>query len=224
MSTLAVFDLDHTLIAADSSLLWTDYLWEKGIITDPAFLAADKQMMADYSAGKLDMAAYMAFSLKALGNATVAQIDEWVAEFTESKVRPLVYPDALKTLAFYKEHGVPVIIISATADFIVKPVAKMLGVNLAFGIELEVRNDHYTGALQGITTFREGKVEKLANFLDIRQFLPERTIFYTDSANDLPLCRYATDVLTVNADPVLQAEAEKQGWMQLTWSLNPING
>ncbi|MDF5912741.1 HAD-IB family hydrolase [Morganella morganii] len=149
MSTLAVFDLDHTLIAADSSLLWTDYLWEKGIITDPAFLAADKQMMADYSAGKLDMAAYMAFSLKALGNATVAQIDEWVADFTESKVRPLVYPDAVKTLAFYKEHGVPVIIISATADFIVKPVAKMLGVNLAFGIELEVRDDHYTGALQG---------------------------------------------------------------------------
>ena len=140
MSTLAVFDLDHTLIAADSSLLWTDYLWEKGIITDPAFLAADKQMMADYSAGKLDMAAYMAFSLKALGNATVAQIDEWVADF-----------------------------------------------------------------------------------MDFRQFLPERTIFYTDSANDLPLCRYATDVLTVNADPVLKAEAEKLGWMQLTWSLDTIN-
>ncbi|EAB8791359.1 HAD-IB family hydrolase, partial [Salmonella enterica subsp. enterica] len=31
------------------------------------------------------------------------------------------------------------------------------------------------------------------------------------------------DVLTVNADPVLKAEAEKQGWMQLTWSLNPVN-
>ena len=184
MSTLAVFDLDHTLIAADSSLLWTDYLWEKGIITDPAFLAADKQMMADYSAGKLDMAAYMAFSLKGLGNATVAQIDEWVADFTESKVRPLVYPDAVKTLAFYKEHGVPVIIISATADFIVKPVAKMLGVNLAFGIELEVGmittpahcGDHYPG---------KGKWKNWLTFWIFVSFTGTYD-FYTDSANDLP--------------------------------------
>lgn len=219
MSVLAVFDLDHTLIAADSSLLWTEYLWEKKIITDPAYLDADKQMMEDYSTGKLDMAAYMAFNLKSLGHATVAQVDEWVADFIDCKIRPVIYPDAVKTLAFYKENGVPIVIISATSDFIVKPVAKMLGVNLAFGIELEVKDERYTGALKGITTFREGKVKKLANFLDIRQFLPERTIFYTDSANDLPLCHYATDVLTVNADPVLQAEAEKQGWTQLTWAL-----
>lgn len=47
---IAIFDLDETLLAGDSSRLWTNYLWDKKIVTDPHFLKLDEQMIADYYA------------------------------------------------------------------------------------------------------------------------------------------------------------------------------
>ncbi len=76
---LAVFDLDDTLISGDSSAIWTEFLWEKSIITDPSFIEADKKMMADYSAGSLDMSHYLAFSLQTLHQVSQEQVDLWLS-------------------------------------------------------------------------------------------------------------------------------------------------
>ncbi|CAK9885877.1 MAG: putative phosphatase [Candidatus Erwinia impunctatus] len=219
MSQLAVFDLDHTLIAADSSELWTQYLWDKGIITDSAFLDNDAQIMSDYHAGKLDMAAYMASALEAISHATTDEIDLWATHFVNDTIPALVYPAARQQLDSYQRQQVPIVILSATSDFIVRAVGHYLGIEQAFGIELAVENKHYTGQLSGITTFREGKVEKLTQWMQQQQLSPQHIDFYTDSANDLPLCHFATEVFTVNADLRLAQAAQRHGWHTLHWTL-----
>lgn len=219
MSLLAVFDLDHTLIATDSSELWTQYLWEKGIITNSSFLANDAQMMIDYQAGKLDMAAYMASALQAISHATIDEINVWATQFVNDMIPALVYPAAREQLNTYQLQKVPIVLLSATSEFIVRAVGNYLGIEQAFGIELATEDKHYTGQLAGITTFREGKVEKLKQWLQQQHWSPQHIHFYTDSANDLPLCHFATQVFTVNADPQLEKAAQLHGWSALHWTL-----
>ncbi|MDC9590449.1 HAD-IB family hydrolase [Xenorhabdus sp. XENO-10] len=216
---IAVFDLDETLICGDSGRLWTKYLWEKRIITDPRFIEADKKMISDYCAGKLDMQEYLAFSLQALKQIPSEQIDIWLTDFVETKIKPLLYPAAKKQLEIYRQRNVPIIIISATVSFVVKKIAAAFDVQTAMGIDMVMKEGCYTGDIQGVPTFREGKVARLQQWLAEQQLSPEHIEFYTDSINDLPMCLFANEVFTINADKKLQSEAEIRGWNQLNWLL-----
>ncbi|CCW31918.1 HAD family hydrolase [Xenorhabdus nematophila] len=216
---IAVFDLDETLIDGDSGRLWTQYLWEKNIITDPRFLQADQEMMADYRAGKLDMHKYLAFSLQALNQIPHKQVDIWLTDFVETKIKPLIYPTAQKQLETYRQQDIPIIIISATVSFVVKKIAAAFGVQTAMGIDMVMQEGCYTGIIQGVPTFREGKVTRLQQWLSEQNLSPPHISFYTDSINDLPMCLFANEVFTVNADEKLKSEAEMRGWTQLNWAL-----
>ncbi|AKH62895.1 MULTISPECIES: HAD family phosphatase [Photorhabdus] len=216
---LAVFDLDDTLISGDSSAIWTEFLWEKGIITDPSFIEADEKMMADYNAGILNMNDYLAFSLQTLHQVPLEQVDVWLTEFVKEKIRPRFYPQAKALLEKYQQQQVPVMIISATVSFIVKKIAAEFGIHTALGIDMVIENGCYTSKIDGIATFREGKVKRMKQWLKQQNSHPETIRFYSDSINDLPMCQFADEVITVNADTHLQAQAEQHGWKQLTWSL-----
>ncbi|PHM74501.1 HAD family hydrolase [Xenorhabdus kozodoii] len=216
---IAVFDLDETLICGDSCQLWTQYLWEKHIITDPRFIEADQKMISDYAAGQLDMQAYLAFNLQALKHIPAEQIDIWLTDFVETKIKPLFYPAAKKQLESYRQQNIPIIIVSATVSFVVKKIAAAFGIQAALGIDMVMKEGCYTGDIQGIPTFREGKVTRLQHWLEQQQLSPQHISFYTDSMNDLPMCLLADEVFTVNADNQLQSEAEIRGWNQLKWFL-----
>ncbi|CAM3833625.1 HAD family hydrolase [Xenorhabdus thuongxuanensis] len=216
---IAVFDLDETLICGDSGRLWTEYLWEKRIITDPRFIEADQKMISDYCAGKLDMQKYLAFSLQALQQIPAEQIDIWLADFVETKIKPIFYPAAKKQLAIYQQQNIPLMIISATVSFVVKKIAAAFGIQTAMGIDMVMKEGCYTGDIQGILTFREGKVTRLQQWLEQQNLSPQHISFYTDSINDLPMCLFADEVFTINADNKLQSEAEIRGWKQLKWAL-----
>ncbi|OCA55601.1 HAD family hydrolase [Photorhabdus namnaonensis] len=216
---LAVFDLDDTLISGDSSAIWTEFLWEKGIITDPSFIEADKKMMADYGAGSLDMSGYLAFSLQTLHQVPQEQIDLWLTEFVNEKIKPRFYPQAKALITEYQQQQIPIIIISATVSFIVKKIATELDIHTVLGIDMVMENGCYTGKIDGIATFREGKVKRIKQWLEQQNSHPEIIRFYSDSINDLPMCQFADEVITVNADARLKAEAQQYGWKQLTWSL-----
>ncbi|WP_340611567.1 HAD family hydrolase [Xenorhabdus bharatensis] len=218
---VAIFDLDDTLIRGDSSLLWTKYLWEKQIITDPRFVEADQKMISDYSAGKLNMQEYLSVSLQALCQIPHEQVDVWLTDFVETTIKPLFYPAAKTQLDIYRQQNIPVIIISATVSFVVKKIAAAFGVKTAMGIDMVMKEGCYTGDIEGIPTFREGKVTRLQQWLAEQNLSPQHISFYTDSANDLPMCFFASEVFTVNADTKLQSAAEKHGWKQLSRALAP---
>lgn len=216
---LAVFDLDETLIQGDSSVLWTQYLWDQQIITDPRFVEADKQMMAQYNAGTLDMATYLRFSLQALAGISTSQINLWLADFVDTMVVPRIYPEGIRTIENYRQHGIPIIVISATVSFIVKKIAERLGADVVMGIDIKQQNGCYTDEVEGIATFKEGKVKRLLQWIRHQPITDAYIYFYTDSANDLPMCQFADEVFIVNGDQKLQRAAEENNWRQYTWQL-----
>lgn len=216
---LAIFDLDDTLIQGDSSVLWTQYLWDKQIISDPQFVEADKAMMAQYNAGTLDMASYLRFSLQSLSDIKVAQIDLWLEDFVNHVIMPRIYPEAIKTIAEYRAKGIPIIVISATVSFIVKKIAEKLDADVAMGIDIKQQNGCYTTEIEGIPTFKDGKVKRLLDWVRHQPITDAYIYFYTDSANDLPMCQFADETFIVNGDPRLLQAANQNNWPQYTWGL-----
>ena len=216
---LAIFDLDDTLIQGDSSVLWTQYLWDKKIIKDPRFVEADKTMMAQYNAGSLDMATYLRFSLQSLANVKIEQVDLWLDDFVQNIILPRIYPKAISTIASYRSQGIPIIVISATVSFIVKKIADKLNTDVAMGIDIKQQNSCYTTEIEGIPTFKEGKVKRLMHWVSHQPITDAYIYFYTDSANDLPMCHFADETFIVNGDERLTQAAKENNWPQHAWSL-----
>lgn len=218
---LYIFDLDETLIGADSAMLWHQFLVTKGVITDPAFLAEDQRLMALYSAGELDMPTYLDFAMAPLVKLTKDQVDSLVDECVEKYIMPTVFPQAQQLLAQLKQDHITTVLISATVSFIVKKVAKKLGIAHAMGIDMLVENGSYSANILGIASYREGKVIRLESWLAEQTEIYGERYFYTDSINDLPLCLFSQYPHVVNPCPQLARYAQQQNWPQLTWSSLP---
>lgn len=205
--TLTVFDLDKTLINGDSYDLWHKFLLEKGII-DAKFIEENEKMGELYDKGELDMLEYLEFSVGSLKKLNLSDIDTLMPEFLMNKIKPIVFKEAKAWL----ENSEPNLIISATPEYVVSPIAKMLGTKHAMGVKLKVKDSFYTSKFHEPLTFREGKIDGLKLHIKEQNLSPKRIVFYTDSINDLPLCKYADEVFCVNPDEKLRAEALKNDW------------
>ncbi len=211
---LHVFDLDKTLLCGDSNELWHKHLLELGLL-DEGFIKEDKRLMDLYAKGGLDMDTYLNFVFDALKQTSLDEINSLMDEFLEKKISPLIYPEAKNILTKAKHK----LIISATADFLVTPIAKMLGVDESIGVKLLTKDGKFTGKYQTPLSYKSGKVECLKLWLKQKNLTCKKLIFYSDSINDLPLLEYAHEAHCVNPDEKLKSEAKKRKWDICEWNL-----
>ena len=59
----------------------------------------------DYLAGRLDIMAFLAFSLAPLARHPRARLDAWHAQFMAEKIEPLIGPAALDLVQRHREAG-----------------------------------------------------------------------------------------------------------------------
>lgn len=215
---LALFDLDETLVDGDCSELWNAWMIERGWIDDAArFLAESRAMQADYHAGRLKLEAYLALTLAPLAGRRVAEVEPEVGRFVAAEVVPRLFPQARECVAGHQARGDTLMLISASSRHLVGPVAEHLGVPHVIAVEPGVIDGRYTGATQGVLSYRGGKVKRLTAWLAERRLTPARTTFYSDSRNDLPLLTRVDEPVAVNPDPVLAEVARAEGWTRLDW-------
>ncbi|WP_281629355.1 HAD family hydrolase [Vibrio sp. St2] len=214
---LYVFDLDETLIKADSAMIWNEFLVEKGIVDDASFLTEDQRLMALYSQGKLDMDDYLKFAMAPITHLSLGEVEKLVNECVDKWIAPKQFQQSIPLLEQLNKQGVDTLIISATVSFIVEAVARHLGVEQSMGIELVTEDDRYTAKVSGVPSYREGKVTRLEQWLSARDEAYTEIHFYTDSINDLPLCERADYAYLVNPCPRLKAIADRPNWTILHW-------
>ncbi|PSJ45053.1 HAD family hydrolase [Zobellella taiwanensis] len=215
---LAIFDLDETLIAGDSASLWLAFLAREGRVSE-ALLAEERRLMADYYQGEMDMEAYMTLTLSPLQGRRPDELAPLVTRFIEHEIAPLVYPQARATLDWHRRQGHRCLIISATAEYLVAPIALSLGVEQAIGIEAQLERGRYNGRARGVFSYRQGKVTRLTQWLERQGLSPAFSYGYSDSHNDLPLLEYVDEAAVVNAAAPLADIAASRGWRQLSWTL-----
>ncbi|KIV68127.1 Phosphoserine phosphatase [Pseudomonas sp. FeS53a] len=215
--TLAIFDLDDTLIDGDCASLWSAHMADLGWVDRDSFLARDHELMTLYAEGKLAMEDYMAFSLSPLVGRTAEEVASVVEPFVEDVIEPIIHSDAMRCLAGHRQAGDRLLIISASAHFLVSAIGERLGVEEVLAIDLAEEHGHYSGKTRGVLTYRDGKVTRLNAWLAEHGERLDGAYFYSDSRNDLPLLGMVDNPRVVNPDPVLRAHAEQAGWPILAW-------
>ncbi|MDR5873775.1 HAD family hydrolase [Halomonas sp. CUBES01] len=210
--SLAIFDLDNTLISIDSDHAWGEFLLEQGAVDPVAYREANDRFMADYQAGNLDMAEFLAVALKPLADNTPEQLAAWHQQFMASKIEPHILPKGEALLARHRTSGDTLLIITATNRFITAPIAERLGVDHLIAVEPERVDGRYTGRVQGVPSYREGKVTRLQQWLAEQELSMEGAWFYSDSHNDLPLLEQVDHPVAVDPDDTLRNVAEQRQW------------
>lgn len=218
MNKIVVFDLDLTLINVDSSSTWCQYMVDHNIASDPNFLNEEKILIERYENGTLDVNDYIKFSMKPLLNIPIVKIEQIMSEFVEQKILSHVYPQALELIEQYKKQGCHLLIISASAAFIVKQIAKHLGIENVIAIEVEQKDGYFTDKIHGIPSFKEGKIIRYKEYIkDHTKF--DSLTFYSDSINDLPLLEEADKAYVVNPNEHMLKESKKRGFEIVHWKL-----
>ena len=210
--SLAIFDLDNTLLADDSDYLWGQFLIEQGIVDGAAYERDNQQFYDDYRAGTLDIQEFLAFMLRPLAEHPLEQLLTWRAQFIEDKIRPILLPKAMELLARHRMAGDTLLIITATNRFLTAPIAELLEVPHLLATEVEFTAGRYTGRPIGIPCFQHGKVERLSAWLAETGHNLDESWFYSDSHNDLPLLGQVSYPVAVDPDATLAEHAQERGW------------
>lgn len=210
--SLAIFDLDNTLLSIDSDHAWGEFLLEQGAVDPVAYREANERFMADYNAGTLDMAVFLEMALKPLADNSPEQLSAWHQQFMASKIEPNILPKAEELLARHRTKGDTLLIITATNRFITAPIAERLGVDHLIAVNPEVKEGRYTGRVSGIPSYREGKVTRLEKWLEDQDLTMEGAWFYSDSHNDLPLLEIVEHPVAVDPDDTLREIAKERQW------------
>lgn len=210
--SLALFDLDNTLIVGDSDHAWGEFLVARELVNAAEYKEANDRYLQAYQQGTLDIHEYLSFSLRPLTRYPLADLHRWREEFVDQWIRPLVLNQGLALLDQHREKGDQIVIITATNRFITQPIAELLGVENLIAVEPEMQEGAYTGKVTGTPSFREGKITCLEEWLEKHQQSLEGSYFYSDSHNDLPLLKKVDYPVAVDPDPELEAYAAAQGW------------
>ncbi|HEY9036729.1 MAG TPA: HAD family hydrolase [Pseudomonadales bacterium] len=213
---LALFDLDNTLLGGDSDHAWGEFLCQKGIVDTEAYRSANDHFYAAYQAGTLDIRAYLAFALTPLIGEAPDTLAAWHQDFMRDYIAPMRLAKADALLDKHRQQGDTLLIITATNRFVTGPIAQWLGVENLLATEPAMEHGRYTGAVDGVPCFREGKVTRLNAWLADHQQTLDGSWFYSDSHNDLPLLEAVTHPVAVDADAELTRIATDRGWPRLS--------
>jgi HAD superfamily hydrolase (TIGR01490 family) len=216
MKNLALFDLDHTLLPIDSDYEWGQFLVRIGAVDPVQFKNSNDQFFAQYQAGTLDPVEYLEFALGTLARFPRPELLAMQARFMDEVIAPAILPAARALLQQHRDAGDLVAIITATNHFVTAPIAAALGVEHLIAAMPEAdEHGQLTGKLLGSPTSGQGKVTHTHAWLkQIGKPLDafERSWFYSDSHNDIPLLSVVTDPVATNPNAALATHATSLGW------------
>ena len=216
--SIAIFDLDNTLIGGDSDYLWGEFLCDEGIISDrQAFEKKNDYFYKQYELGRLDIYAWAEFSFEILSRYSMKELEELHSNFMTIKIEPIILEKAQSCINNHKENGDTVLVITASNTFVASPIVKRYGIDHLLATEPEIKLGRYSGKVSGIPCFQSGKIDNLMPWMNQNNETLEGSYFYSDSHNDIPLLEFVENAVAVNADIILTSEAIKRGWELIDW-------
>ncbi len=216
---LCLFDLDHTLLPLDSDHEFGEFLVRKGLADAQTYRARNDGFYQQYCNGTLVLAEYIAFTTSIWRELDAAGQAALQSDYMNEVILPAMKPAALELVAEHRARGDLIAIVTATNEFVTRPIAEAFGVKDLIAVQLaRDANGRVTGEIDGVPSFREGKIIRVEQWLAsqgrrLEDF--QRVSFYSDSPNDLPLLERVNDPVATNPSPALEAVAVDKGWRLL---------
>ncbi|MBK7300146.1 MAG: HAD family hydrolase [Moraxellaceae bacterium] len=209
---LAIFDLDNTLIAGDSDHAWGEFLVAQGLVDGVWYKAQNDKFYADYCTGQLDIIAYSEFVFGFLAQHDMSYLQQLHQQFMAQVIQPIMLPKAQALIQQHRDAGDFLLIITATNRFITQPIGEALGISELLATEPQQQVGRYTGKVEGVPCYREGKITRYQAWLSTQNIMFEQVFFYSDSHNDLPLLKIVDTPIAVDPDDTLKQYAQQQNW------------
>ncbi|MFZ9936718.1 MAG: HAD family hydrolase [Luteolibacter sp.] len=205
---IALFDLDGTLLPWDCQLLFRHHVLRRepwrGVFL-PLFLVFLPL------AGLLGSGRMKRVFLSFLWRMSPEKLAAHSEAFARS-VEPTIYRELRDALEKHRIAGHFTILASASPEFYVSHIGRMLGFDLTLGTVVEHR-----GLFPRLKNHKgTAKVERLHERLPASWFDEDGRLRachgYTDSCADLPMLGLCQSATVVNPSPVLASMAENNGW------------
>jgi HAD superfamily hydrolase (TIGR01490 family) len=210
----AFFDLDKTLMAGSSGMVFARVANRKGFVP--------RGQLARWG---LDHLRYrLRGSSDEQTNAVLEVAKRIFAEIPEREVErmgpevlagilPRIYPQMLDEVHRHQDDSRATFIVSAAGNDLVKTLAAVLGMEGGIGTSWAVGSDgKYTGEMDGPFVYGHGKVEAMRQFADKHDIDLGASFAYSDSVSDLPMLRAVGHAVVVNPDSDLLEIARQEGW------------
>lgn len=213
---LVLFDMDHTLVPADTGSKLMDYLYKNNLVSQEEF-DRRKLFQQEYHDGTLDVVEACKFDVGLVAHVE-SLIDKTIFEqFFIQEVKPIIMQKAIAKVKEHQDSGDYVVIITATVEEIARPIAEFFAVDFLIGGKgARDNNGKLIGELINGPCMREGKLIHLQEWLSKSGRLFNKTIFYSDSHNDIPLLDYVDEAVIVDADNKLIEYAKHKGWQHIS--------
>lgn len=217
--TAAFFDLDKTIIAKSSTLAFSKPFFAQGLLNRRAVLKSSyAQFIFLLSGADHDQMDRMRTHLTNMcAGWDVAQVRSIVNETLHDIVTPLVFAEAADLIAAHKLCGRDVVVVSASGEEIVGPIARALGATHAMATRMIVEDGKYTGEV-AFYCYGEGKAQAIRELAASEGYPLEHCYAYSDSITDLPMLEAVGHASVVNPDRGLRKEASVRGWPVLSFS------
>jgi len=217
--TAAFFDLDKTIIAKSSTLAFSKPFFNQGLINRRTVLKSSyAQFLFLLSGADHDQMDRMRFHLTNMcAGWDVEQVKSIVNETLHEIVTPLVFAEAAELIAGHKLCGRDVVVVSASGEELVAPIARALGATHAMATRMVVEDGRYTGDID-FYCYGEGKVRAIQELAAREGYALEHCYAYSDSITDLPMLEAVGHPSVVNPDRALRRQATARGWPVLSFS------
>lgn len=224
IKTLALFDLDHTLIDVDSDYIWGQYIVEEKLVADDDYGITNRQFYENYIDGTLDATLYNEFVARFLRSKTMPVLLQLRNNFIDKKIKPAMRPKGIVAINNHLRLGHEVVITSATNSFLVPAIAELFGIHSknTLSTPLQIQKDLFTGFLTDRPNFKDGKlyhINKWLKNMERENLYFEGTYAYSDSKNDIPLLEWSDNPVCITPDEVLAKHALTRNWPIENWSV-----
>ncbi|MGQ0841575.1 HAD-IB family hydrolase [Actinokineospora sp.] len=215
----AFFDLDKTVIAKSSALAFSRPFFQGGLINRRGVLkSAYAQFVFASSGADADQVERMRAHLTSLCEGwDVEQVRSIVDETLHDIVDPLVYAEAAELVAEHKSDGHDVVVISASGEEIVAPIAEMIGATHSVGTRMVAAAGRYTGEI-AFYCYGANKAAAMRELAARHGYDLAASHAYSDSSTDLPMLEAVGHPAVVNPDRSLRRLAAERGWPVLSFT------
>lgn len=213
---LALFDLDETLLCENSAALWLRWLVSQGFA--PAELVRRQpDLLEKARRGALAGEDHRLVTLSPLAGLSRRTVSGWVDRFIQRDILPRIYPDARRQLLWHRERGDYIIILSASGNHLVNPIALMLGAQQALAPDAGIEDDRFTGTPCPATAHHD-HAQRVESWLASWHGEPFGALHgYSDSITDRALLERVDHASVINPAPELHALASQSGWQVRAW-------
>lgn len=217
MRRAAFFDLDGTLLTANSAVLWVQRERRLGRLSTSQLLRA-MLFFAGYRLSVVGIDTALESALQTLRGSEEAALRQAIRDWYAEEVAPLAAPGAFSAIASHRERGDVLVVLTSSSLYAAEEACRQFALEDIICTRYDVREGRFTGSAPRPYCFGPGKVQLAEDFAGERGIDLSRSAFYTDSLTDLPMLLRVGEPHVVNPDPRLRREARRRGWPVLDWS------